>query len=34
MVQGRELNAEDIGEMQGLLAEHPDWGTFASKLAV
>jgi hypothetical protein len=26
MVQGRERNAEDIGEMQGLLAEHPDWG--------
>jgi len=26
VVQGRELSAEDIGQMQGLLAEHPDWG--------
>ena len=26
VVQGRELNAEDIGQIQGLLAEHPDWG--------
>ena len=26
VVQGRELSAGDIGQMQGLLAEHPDWG--------
>ena len=26
VVQGRELRAEDIGQMQGLLAEHPHWG--------
>jgi hypothetical protein len=26
VVQGRELSAEDIGQMQGLLAEHPEWG--------
>lgn len=26
VVQGRELTAEDIVEMQGLLAEHPQWG--------
>ena len=26
VVQGRELSAEDIGQMQGLLAGHPDWG--------
>jgi hypothetical protein len=26
VVQGRELSADDIGEMKGLLAEHPDWG--------
>jgi hypothetical protein len=26
VVQGRELSAEDIEQMQGLLAEHPDWG--------
>jgi hypothetical protein len=26
VVQGRDLTAEDIGQMQGLLAEHPDWG--------
>lgn len=26
VVQGRELSAEDIGQMQGLMAEHPDWG--------
>ena len=26
VVQGRDLSAEDIGQMQGLLAEHPDWG--------
>ena len=25
VVQGRELSAGDIGQMQGLLAEHPDW---------
>ena len=25
VVQGRELSTEDIGQMQGLLAEHPDW---------
>ena len=24
-VQGRELSAEDIGQMEELLAEHPDW---------
>jgi hypothetical protein len=26
VVQGRELRAEDIGLIQGLLAEHRDWG--------
>jgi len=26
VVQGRELSAEDIGLIQGLLAEHRDWG--------
>ena len=26
VVQGRELSAEDIGQMQRLLGEHPDWG--------
>ena len=26
VVQGRELSAEDIRQMQRLLAEHPDWG--------
>jgi hypothetical protein len=26
VVQGRDLTAEDIVEMQGLLAEHPQWG--------
>jgi len=26
VVQGRELSAGDIGQMQGLLAEYPDWG--------
>src|ERR1039457_4633253 len=26
VVQGRELSAEDIRQMQGLLAEHRDWG--------
>jgi len=26
VVQGRELSAQDIGLIQGLLAEHPDWG--------
>lgn len=26
VVQGRELSAEDISQMQGLMAEHPDWG--------
>jgi hypothetical protein len=26
VVQGWELSAEDIGQMKGLLAEHPDWG--------
>ena len=26
VVQGREPSAGDIGHMQGLLAEHPDWG--------
>ena len=26
VVQGRELSAGDIGQIQGLLAEHPDWG--------
>ena len=25
VVQGRELSAEDIGQMQGLMAAHPDW---------
>ena len=25
-VQGRELSGEDIGQVQWLLAEHPDWG--------
>ena len=26
MVQGRELSAEDIGLIQGLMTEHRDWG--------
>jgi hypothetical protein len=26
VVQGRELSADNIGEMKSLLAEHPDWG--------
>ena len=26
VVQGRELSAGDIGQIQGLLAEHPGWG--------
>ena len=26
VVQGRELSAEDIGQLEGLLAEQPDWG--------
>jgi hypothetical protein len=26
VVQGRELSADNIGEMKRLLAEHPDWG--------
>ena len=26
VVQGRELSAEDIGLIQGLLAEHREWG--------
>ena len=26
VVQGRELSAGDIGLIQGLLAEHPEWG--------
>jgi len=26
VIQGRELSAEDIGLIQGLLAEHQDWG--------
>ena len=26
VVQGRELSADDIGEIKGLLVEHPDWG--------
>ena len=26
VVQGRELSGEDIGQVQGLLAEHPEWG--------
>ena len=26
VVQGRELSAGDIGQIQGFLAEHPDWG--------
>ena len=26
VVQGRELSAEDISQMQGLMAEHPGWG--------
>ena len=26
VIQGRELNAEDIGLIQGLLAKHLDWG--------
>lgn len=26
VVQGRELRAEDIGQIQALLAGHPDWG--------
>jgi Domain of unknown function (DUF4338) len=26
VVQGRELSAEDLAQMQELLAEHPDWG--------
>ena len=25
VVQGRELSGEDIGQVQGLLAEHPEW---------
>ena len=25
-MQGRELRAADIDLIQGLLAEHPDWG--------
>jgi len=25
LVQGRELSAHDIGLIQALLAEHPDW---------
>lgn len=26
VVQGRELSADDIGEIKGLLVEHPEWG--------
>ena len=26
VVQGRELSGADIGQVQGLLAEHPEWG--------
>ena len=26
VVQGRELSAEDIGLIQGLMTEHRDWG--------
>ena len=26
VVQGRDLSAEDIGQIQGLLTEHPEWG--------
>jgi len=26
VVQGRELSGEDIGQVRGLLAEHPEWG--------
>ncbi|MEO5936987.1 MAG: Druantia anti-phage system protein DruA [Terriglobales bacterium] len=26
LVQGRELSGEDIGQVQRLLAEHPEWG--------
>ena len=26
VMQGRELRAEDIGLIQALLAEHPEWG--------
>ncbi len=26
VIQGRELSAEDIGLIQGLLAEHRNWG--------
>ena len=26
VIQGRKLSGEDIGQVQGLLAEHPEWG--------
>jgi hypothetical protein len=26
VVQGRELSGEDIGQIQAMLSEHPDWG--------
>ena len=26
VIQGRKLSGEDIWQVQGLLAEHPEWG--------
>jgi len=26
VIQGRKLSGEDIGQVEGLLAEHPEWG--------